>query len=342
MVGRPLWERKVPGSSPGAPILIMTSVETPACPYLTFFHRPRRGYEFSGDGEAHTTLSPVFETPVSFSSLVLSSRRPAHTGGWLLAEAQICTNGAWSKFYKLGCLSEKVNHSFDSQEDEYARVCADLLKLNAPAQAYRFRLTVGEQADVPDVFVCLTDAAASYAPDAAVLPAGTRTIPVFPVSQMRLDVPEEDRKRLCSPSSLCMALNALGIKADPLETAAAVYDDRARIYGNWMLNTSYACARGCEAFVTRFQKLEQLEEFLTPQSLVVASVGYGRGELAGAAVPHTPGHLVLLCGWENGKVRVADPAAERTEDVIRFYDAAEFARAWLKNKRGAAYLVRKK
>ena len=39
----------------------------------------------------------------------------------------------------------------------------------------------------------------------------------------------------------------------------------------------------------------------------------------------TPGHLVLLCGWENGKIRVADPAAETAKEVIRFYDAAEFA-----------------
>lgn len=341
MVGRPLWERKVPGSSPGAPISIMTNIETPVCPYLTFFHRSCRGEESVG-GKAHTMLSSAIEAPVSFSSLILSPRDPLHPGDCLLTEVQVCVSGVWSKFYKLGCLSEKSNHSFDAQEDEYARVCTDVLTLKAPAQAYRFRLTTEKQTGAPDVFVCLTDTLAAYVPEAAVLPEGMRRIPVSPVSQMRLNVSEEDRKRLCSPSSLCMALNALGIKADPLQTAAAVYDDHACIYGNWMFNTAYACARGCEAFVTRFQKLEQLKEFLTPQSLVVASIGYGRGELTGAAVAHTPGHLVLLCGWESGKLRVADPAAATEKEVIRFYDAAEFARAWLQNKRGAAYLVRKR
>ena len=75
---------------------------------------------------------------------------------------------------------------------------------------------------------------------------------------------------------------------------------------------------------------------------MLASIAYQKGELSNAAVPETPGHLVLLCGWKDGKIYVADPAAMQDTDVTRFYDAEEFARAWLVRKHGAAYIVRKR
>ncbi len=310
-------------------------------PYLTFFHRPCRGYAFDGDGETHTIVSPVFETSVDFSSLVLSVVCRAAATGWLMTEVQIRQNGTWTDFLKLALYSPKTNHSFEPYEDASVSVSVDVLQAKIPAQAYRFRLTLQGEMNMPDVFITLTDAAAVYDECAAILPAGRRKIAVSAISQMRLDVSPTDQLRLCSPTSLTMALNALGYAAQPLQTAAAVYDDRARIYGNWTFNTAYAARCGFEAFVARFHRLAQLEEFLTPHSLVLATLAYERGELTGAAVAHTPGHLVLLCGWENGKIRVADPAADTKGEVVRLYDAAEFARAWLRNKRGAAYLVRK-
>ncbi len=326
---------------PGCPDLRFMNTAEQKLPYLTFSHRPCRGYLFHGDGDVHTIVSPAFETTVDFLSFVLSVNYQTLTSGWLLCEAQIRQGGVWSKFFKLGLFSTRLNHSFDPQEDDNAFVAVDVLRAKTPAQAYRFRLTLHGDMNVPCVFVSLTDASARYEPDAAILPAGKRKITIKPISQMRLDVSATDQLRLCSPTSLTMALNALGYPADPLETAAAVYDDRAHIYGNWTINTAYAARCGFEAFVTRFQKLSQLEHFLTPQSLVLATISYKRNELTGAAVAQTPGHLVALCGWENGKIRVADPAASLKREVIRFYDAEEFARVWLQHKRGAAYLVRK-
>ncbi len=310
-------------------------------PYLTYFHRPCRGYLFHGDGESRTIVSPIFETPVDFSSLILSVVLKTIKKGWLLSEVQIRQGGVWSPFFKLALYSAKLNHSFGEQEEDAASVTVDVLRAKTPAQAYRFRLSLQGEMDIPDVFVALTDASAQYDECSAILPAGKRKIAVRPLSQMRLDVSVTDQMRLCSPTSLTMALNALGIKADPLQTASAVYDDRARIYGNWTINTAYAARCGLQAFVTRFQTLAQLQEFLTEKSLIAAPIAYQRGELTGAAIAQTPGHFVLLCGWENGKIRVADPAAETKREVIRFYDAAEFARAWLQRKRGVAYLVRK-
>ncbi len=326
---------------PGCPDFLFMNAAERKLPYLTFFHRPCRGYTLSGDGEEHIILSPEIDAPVDFSSLILSVHYRPTAQSWLLSEVQIRQNGVWGKFFKLALYSTKLSHSFDEQEDEFAKLSIDVLRAKIPAQAYRFRLTLHGEVELPDVAVCLTDASAKYDDCAGILPPGQRKVEVRPISQMRLDVSPTDQIRLCSPTSLTMALNALGVQADALETAAQVYDDRAHIYGNWCLNTAYAYLKGCDAVVTRFQRLIQLADFVNTDGLVLATIGYKRGELTGAAVTETPGHLVVICGWENGKILVADPAASITREVIRFYDGQEFARAWLQNKRGAAYLVRK-
>ena len=309
-------------------------------PYLTFMHCPGAEYSVKGEGTSRTVVSPVFQTP-DFSSLILSVNYHTATNGWLLTEVQVLVGGVWSKFFKLAFYSVRLNHSFDPQEDADASLAVDELLLKRSARAYRFRLTLHGDMEVSRIFVCLGEASSGCPENFAALPPGRKEIAVRPFSQMCLPVAAEQKVRLCSPTSLAMALNVLGIRTDPVQVASAVYDDRAHIYGNWTLNTAYASRLGCEALVTRFTRLEQLENFLTEKSLVAASMAYEKGELSGAAVVQTPGHLVLLCGWENGKIRVADPAAGTDKEVIRFYDAAEFARAWLKRKGGVAYLVRR-
>ncbi len=341
MVGRPLWERKVPSSSLGAPMFPMNTISH-SLPSWTFTHRPDRDYTLRGDGMKHSIVSVAYQTPADFQSLVLSVAYHPRPQEWLQTEVQICQGGEWSKFFKLAFYSPEEKYSFDEQSDEAAALHVDVLRAARPAQAYRFRLTLCGQADIPEVTVCVQPSQREIDPRAAILPAGHRQVALTPVSQMQLAVPEPQRRRMCSPTSLCMALNALGVASDPLEVAREVYDTHAQIYGNWTLNVAYACARGLEACVTQFKRLSQLEDYLTPDSLILASIGYGPGELTEAAIAQTAGHLVLVCGWEQGLVRVADPAAPTAAEVLRFYHAHEFARVWLVNKAGAAYLVRKK
>lgn len=311
-----------------------------ALPPFTFLHTPGPGYQITGDGPSRTVLSSVCKTP-DFSSLVLSVNYTTASNGWLLSEVQICQGGTWSDFFKLAFYSKNLNHSFDAQETDSAVLRVDELQAKTPAQAYRFRLTLQGEMDVSCVCVCVEPVQKSPV-QTVNLPSENKQIKIAPISQMCLPVAPEMQKRLCSPTALCMALQTLGVPADPLQTAAAVYDKRADIYGNWTLNTAYAAARGLFACVTRFQSLGELANFISKDSLVLATIAYQKGELTGAAAEQTPGHLVLLCGWADGKICVADPAAPTHEEVIRFYDREEFARAWLVNKHGAAYLVRKK
>lgn len=296
--------------------------------------------ESSSDG-IKTEVSIPFKTPFPFSSLVLSANYRSVTDGCILFEAQVCCGGKWSGFYKLGLLSGKFKTSFPAQEDAFGRVETDVLSLAKPAEAYRYRLKFYGDAELLLLCAALTRAPFAYdEKTAARLPAGTFEKEISPISQLAQKHP--DRRRICSPVSLCMALNALGYQADLKELMQDVFDQTAGIYGNWMFNAAGAGALGAESYVRRFGALSELKEFVAPDSLVVASVAYGRGELAGAAIDQTAGHLVLVRGWEKGKVLVADPAAAKPESVLRAYDAREFANAWLNRKRGAAYVVRKK
>lgn len=306
----------------------------------TFWHTPGKGYSVHRAAAEQTVLSPVWETEEAFSSLVLSVQYTSGGSGFLLTEVQLRQDGVWSPFFKLAFYSQKLNHSFGPQENEFGVLQVDELQAKHPAQAYRFRLTLQGETEVTGVAVCVAGKHPSAA--AAHVPAGQRQVTVMPLSQMQLAVAPAEQKRLCSPTSLCMALQALGVAADPLETARVVHDAQADIFGNWTLNTAYAARRGLWACVTRFQALAQLEPFVSERSLVLASIAYGPGELSGSATEQTPGHLVLVCGWSGSQIRVADPAARTAAEVIRFYDAAEFARAWLQRKGGAAYLVRRK
>jgi len=147
-------------------------------------------------------------------------------------------------------------------------------------------------------------------------------------------------KDICSPTSLTMVLNHFGVKTQVLETAAGVLDSADNIYGNWTLNTMYAGSRGLYAWPARLNSLEEARLYLNLGIPLVASITFGPDEVKRSPLKKTKGHLVVIKGFdEQGRVLVNDPAAPDEKTVERAYDRAEFARAWLKNKSGTAYII---
>jgi len=163
---------------------------------------------------------------------------------------------------------------------------------------------------------------------------------VFPISQLEQSLPH--KRRICSPTSVCMALQTLGYSATLEQVLVRAFDQTADLYGNWLFNCAAASEFGAEAFFRRFSSLAELAEFVTADSCVIASIGFKKDELPGAPLEKTPGHLLLVRGWEKGQILVADPAAPTKETVLRAYGDKAFAHAWLFNKQGAAYIVRRK
>jgi hypothetical protein len=120
--------------------------------------------------------------------------------------------------------------------------------------------------------------------------------------------------------------------------------------GNWSFNTAYAAGRTGHAFVTRFASLRGVERLIAAGIPVVTSITFGAGQLRGAPIRATNGHLVVVVGFTRaGDVVVNDPAARTRAGVRRTYARGQFENAWLKRypsggtmrgSGGLAYVVR--
>lgn len=111
--------------------------------------------------------------------------------------------------------------------------------------------------------------------------------------------------------------------------------------GNWPFNTAYAATYANHAFVTRLRSLREAERFIRAGIPVIASVSFGRGELDGAPISSTNGHLLVIAGFTaSGDVVVNDPAASQNRGVRRVYDRGQFENAWLPPSGGLSYIIR--
>jgi hypothetical protein len=169
----------------------------------------------------------------------------------------------------------------------------------------------------------------------------------------------------CSPTSVAMVLRHLGKQPrrkalswiptthtgrDVDHAARMTYDAHLRGTGNWSFNTAYAARYADAAWVTRLRDLRGAERWIGRGVPVVASLRFGRGELTGAPLSSTPGHLVVIVGFtRSGDVVVNDPAASSASGVRRIYDRGQFEDAWLKRyssggsmlgSGGLAYIIR--
>ncbi|WP_139977551.1 C39 family peptidase [Nocardioides litoris] len=160
----------------------------------------------------------------------------------------------------------------------------------------------------------------------------------------------------CSPTSTSMVLGYYGRlprpasynwvpqgHTDPFVDYAArqTYDHAYRGTGNWPFNTAYAAPLAGKAFVTRLRSLREAERFIKAGIPLVASVTFARGELDGAPISSTAGHLLVIVGFTaTGDVVVNDPAATTRSGVRRTYDRAQLEKAWLTRSGGLVYVIR--
>ena len=119
-----------------------------------------------------------------------------------------------------------------------------------------------------------------------------------------------------------------------------VYDHRYDGTGNWPFTAAYAGTRGLDAFVTRLPSLRAAERYIRAGIPLVLSIAFGPGELDGAPITSSGGHLLVLRGFtESGKPVVNDPAAPRNRSVRRVYSRGQLERAWITASAGTAYVA---
>ncbi|NJM08192.1 peptidase C39 family protein, partial [Candidatus Gracilibacteria bacterium] len=125
----------------------------------------------------------------------------------------------------------------------------------------------------------------------------------------------------------------------PQLVAPAVFDPVYDGTGNWGFNTAYAASLGLLAYVTRLQRLDQLGRWLATGVPVIVSIAWQEGELANAAIPRSPGHLLVVTGLTADTVYTADPAGASLAVVERRYHIAQFFDCWQHGSDGTVYLI---
>lgn len=307
-------------------------------------------------------LSRILVSPFPFDEIIVSpSVRLAKNSR---AELRIAVSGdgkKWTKWYKLGEFSpDGLSKSFPRQEDENGFVDVDFLKLKKGFSFARYKIILesrGGKVRLKSVNTVFTDSRLPYLSKFAAKAGKTAGIflKVPPLSQMepqteqrasgsssagRYAARPEISRKTCAPASLAMIFAFHKKRIPAAKVAAGVYDEAAKIYGNWLFNTMFASRLGFHAHVRRLNSMEELESLLLKGTPVIASLAFGREKLKNSPLEKTSGHLLVVKGIdENGDVTVNDPAARSKSEVERIYKRKEFAKSWLKNKSGTCFVI---
>lgn len=157
-----------------------------------------------------------------------------------------------------------------------------------------------------------------------------------------LDVPArsqyvmENERGWCSPTSLSMLNAYFGLDYDVASTARAVFDRAYNGTGNWSFNVAFSGSLGLRAAVVYLRNLDHAGRFIDAGIPIAISYSWSAGELPGAPLEHSDGHLVVLCGFTaNGDCAVNDPAHPNLRAV---YPRGALERVWQRSK-GVAYAV---
>ena len=287
-----------------------------------------------------TAVSPPIQAPFPFDAVSPSWNVALSSGAVFGLELQVTTGTAWSEWIPFGLWGE-APASPGVRSLAIGALKEDTLELKAPARALRLRLTMVNPERGP----------ARVRLAAAALDARSRPVPTTPFRGGSADLDVETRTQkgeqasyasnICSPTALAMVLSYWGHKAPTADWVRRVHDTADGIYGDWPFNTAAAAESGVEAVVVRMNGLDELEDELKAGRPVIISVTFKEGELPGAPIRRSDGHLLVVRGFTpSGDFIVNDPAAPDAGSVRRVYPRAAIRKVWLMNKRGVAYRIR--
>ncbi len=251
-------------------------------------------------------------------------------------EVSVRAGTRWSPWVATATMGA---HTFTPMEAQADGLAAEIDELTStpPAEAVRLRLRLApaHALEASPWVVSLSAWDGTLAPEAAAAAGGAR-LAVPALSQMGED--EAIRLRICSPTSVAMVLAYHGRPVEVAALAREMFHPGLDRFGVWPAAIQAAGRHGVTGYVLRFPDWASAAWCLARDLPIVASVRYGPGELTGAAIAETTGHLLVVTGWEDGMVLVNDPAAPLAADVPRRYRLAEFRRVWLE-RAGVGYVL---
>lgn len=253
-------------------------------------------------------------------------------------ELSVHAAGAWSPWVGGASLGAASFGPIPANADALASD-VDVFVTTEPVEAVRLRVRLaaadlGRLSTAP-WFVSLSASDGAPAAPAARPVSGRVQLDVPARSQM--EEAEAIRHRICSPTSVAMVLEYLGERVDTREVAAAAFHAGLDLYGVWPAAIRAAGRHGVAGYLLRFPDWAAAAWCLGERLPVIASVRYAAGELTGAAIAATTGHLLVLVGYDDDRVLVNDPAAPERRVVARTYRLDEIERVWLERS-GVGYV----
>ncbi len=299
---------------------------------------PNHNLVVAGQGSLETQ---TLERP--FQSCVISWNALTPPTSTLFLEARVRFGQAWSGFLRVAQWgNDPLQNTTFADSDENVFLETDTLICKTPADALQLRVTLGGAASLTGLAVAFLDDEAlelqtsSQTAWGVDLPVPTRSQMIYP----------DGGRVWCSPTSTTMLLEYWSAKfgrslADTVpETAKAVWDVMYRGAGNWAFNMAYASSKGLQAYVTSLSSFAEAETWIARGVPLALSIGWKDGELEGAPIGHSAGHLVVLCGFtQDGDPIVNDPAQPTDDKVRMIYPRDQLERAWLAHSGGVVYVV---
>jgi len=312
-------------------------------------------YYNGGSFKVGEATSPEISTAFNYQEAIASWNATTPAGSWVEIQYRARYGTRWSKWYVLGIWAADYStirrHSVQSQGDSDGFVAVDtFVSSNKKETTNKFqiklRLFSADGTSTPSVH----NASVAYSTTAPKNPSVSvgspsnwnTSINVPECSQM---VYPDGGEVWCSPTSTSMVLAYLDGymgACEPRVRAAVegVYDWIYDGHGNWPFNTAYAATQGYEGYVARFTSLAKAEEYVKEGVPVIMSIAWKKGELTGADIESTNGHLLALVGFDaSGNPIVNDPASPDDPSVQKTYLRSEFEPLWLKASGGTVYLI---
>lgn len=322
------------------------------------------------DYETGRWRSPWTSSAFPLTELVASWDGTTTKRSWIGVEVRgrsaAGTRSSWDTLARWAAGDKRVRRtSLTGQSDDLASVAVDTWRAPAGLTSWQIRVTLARKAGtrapvtVARIGAMTSRGTGTAGPTSRPGPAAGITLDVPAYSQMthRGHYPQwgGGGQAWCSPTSTAMVLAYYGALPPPESyawvpaghpdpqvdaVARATYDHGYRGTGNWSFNTAYAASRTGSAFVTRLRSLAEAEQFVAAGIPLVASIAFDRGELTGAPIGSSNGHLLVIVGFTAaGDVVVNDPAAPTNTTVRRTYSRAQLERVWLEASGGTVYVV---
>ncbi|MFN3266754.1 MAG: C39 family peptidase [Deinococcales bacterium] len=307
-------------------------------------HAKREGLELEKSEALRLSGCGTLETaPIvaSFSECVVCWNALTPLQSSMQLELRVQIEGRWSPYLRLAHWSDDPNQNSSYNESaEGVRLETDTVVCATLAQALQLRVHLEG--------AVLTGLVASFAvqPSSSQPQRSSAWGLVLDVPRLSQMVYPDGGRVWCSPTSTTMLLGYWEQKLGrPLahsvpEAARAVWDKRYGGAGNWAFNMAYASRSGLRAYVAHLGGFAEAEALVARGIPLALSIGWREGELAGAPIGHSSGHLVVLCGFTpTGDPVVNDPAHPSDAAVRVVYKRAELERAWLLHSKGVVYVL---